>query len=524
MIWERFAEASRPLRVAWLSAAALAAHATVLGGGYVWLDHAHVEAGLALRRPAEFLSLFRTPFAGTGYYRPLTALSLSLDALAGRPWVFHVVNLALHALAGILLVEACLVLGVRRRAATLGGLLFLAHPLTSLVAGAIAFRSEALVAAGLFGAIVAHRRGRPLLASLLLAAAALAKETGFVLAPLFVATIEWQRPTAPPVRWRLLAAEGAGLCLALALRLGFAPAWPSGFPLLSLSEHWGSRLALIARATTLLFLPVERGVCDAFPITGLLTPSALFGAALGIAFLVFAGRRGALGWLTILAFLPALQLVPTLRWWSPHYFYLGAGLFFVLIAERAAELGRGRFAWLALSALGLGALSWSDGRRYRNDDTLWAPEVAAEPACREGQFYLGEARRLAKDFDRARAHYEAALASRPGVLAFVDLDATLTNLGLVLFARRDFEGARRAFEAALRETESPRARRELGHDLGAVALASGDFEAAQRWLEPEAERSDALPESLLLWATWLEARGQPERAAQVRARAASSRR
>ncbi|MFO0565333.1 MAG: hypothetical protein U0263_06700 [Polyangiaceae bacterium] len=246
-------------------------------------------------------------------------------------------NLALHALAGILLVEACLVLGVRRRAATLGGLLFLAHPLTSLVAGAIAFRSEALVAAGLFGAIVAHRRGRPLLVSLLLAAAALAKETGFVLAPLFVATIEWQQPTPSPLRWRLFAAEGAGLCLALALRLGFAPAWPSGFPLLSLSEHWGSRLALIARATTLLFLPVERGVCDAFPITGLLTPSALFGAALGIAFLVFAGRRGALGWLTILAFLPALQLVPTLRWWSPHYFYLGAGLFFVLIAERAAR-------------------------------------------------------------------------------------------------------------------------------------------------------------------------------------------
>ena len=33
-------------------------------------------------------------------------------------------------------------------------------------------------------------------------------------------------------------------------------------------------------------------------------------------------RHGRVAWFMALALLPSLQLVPIMRWWSPHYFYL----------------------------------------------------------------------------------------------------------------------------------------------------------------------------------------------------------
>ncbi|HYQ31414.1 MAG TPA: hypothetical protein VER04_29480, partial [Polyangiaceae bacterium] len=63
--------------------AGLAAHASALWGDFIWLDHAHIEQGLALAPAGEWLSLFAHGFAGTGFYRPLMSASLSLDAALG---------------------------------------------------------------------------------------------------------------------------------------------------------------------------------------------------------------------------------------------------------------------------------------------------------------------------------------------------------------------------------------------------------------------------------------------------------
>lgn len=488
----------------------------MLRGGFVWLDHAHIEAGLGVRPPAEWGQLFREPFAGTGYYRPLTALSLSIDALAKGPLGFHVTNLGLHALSAALLLVAAEALGASRRAATLGALAFAAHPFTSLVAGAIAFRSDSLVAAGLFGLIVAHLRGRALWAAVAVLVAALAKETGLVLAPLFVLALVLR----VGVRHKaVLAAEGSALALGLGLRLAFAPAWRGELPELSAGQALGTRLAAFAKSAAAVIVPADRSLCDAFPVTSLGAPLALGGAALAAGLLVLSWRAGTLGLMTLLCVLPSLQLVPTLRWWSPHYLYQALGLFLVLVAERLERKGRGPFA-LGLAAAGvLAALSWHDGRRYRSDDTLWRPEVAREAACREGHFYLAEAARARGELGPAASHYEAALRSREGVLAFVDLEATLTNYGLVLLRQGRHEEARGAFEAALRHADSELARRKLEHDLAVVALSSGDAPGALRRLEREAARPDALRESLIVYARALELVGRAAEAEAFRKRA-----
>jgi hypothetical protein len=102
------------------AAAAIASHATALTAGFVWLDHAHIEAGYALASPSGWPALFTRGFAGTGFYRPLMALSLSIDALAGAPWLYHAVSVAWHAAAATLVVFAASALGWARRAAILG--------------------------------------------------------------------------------------------------------------------------------------------------------------------------------------------------------------------------------------------------------------------------------------------------------------------------------------------------------------------------------------------------------------------
>src|SRR5262245_1246165 len=113
--------------------AAIAAHLTGLGGGFIWLDHAHIEEGLAIAEPSDWPSLFTRGFAGTGFYRPLVALSLSIDAaISNSPGFFKAVTLGWHAAAAYAVVLAARVLGLSERASTVAGLLFAVHPATSL--------------------------------------------------------------------------------------------------------------------------------------------------------------------------------------------------------------------------------------------------------------------------------------------------------------------------------------------------------------------------------------------------------
>src|SRR5262249_8656376 len=92
----------------WLiAAAAILSQFGCLRAGFVWLDHAHIEDGLALAKWNELHRLFTQGFAGTGYYRPLMSVSLSLDAaLGGGPLLYHSVTLLWHVAAALLLADA----------------------------------------------------------------------------------------------------------------------------------------------------------------------------------------------------------------------------------------------------------------------------------------------------------------------------------------------------------------------------------------------------------------------------------
>jgi tetratricopeptide (TPR) repeat protein len=505
----------RAARAFWVAAAALGAHATALWGGLIWLDHAHIEARYALAAPTAWLSLFRRAFAETGFYRPLMALSLSLDALAGGTLVFHATTLAWHALASVFVALAGEALGLTRRAATLGALAFAVHPLGSLPAGAIAFRSEAMIATFLLGLVVAHVRHRPLLAFACVLGGALTKETALVLAPLFVVALELGEGER---RWKLMGAEALAFAGALGLRVAYAPAWHARFPELSASEALGTRFAAFTKSVVSFVLPLEPTACDAFPVTPITAFPSLFGLALvvGVGALAWCGGRA--GLLLALSVLPSLQLVPTLRWWSPHYLYVALAFAALIVAARVEAKGKTAFTLLLLALVPLAVLSWRDGRRLRSDEAFWRPEVEREPACREGHFYLGEVYRAERRFREAAREYEAALAPHPGVLAFVDLGATLQNLGTARLELNQLDAARDAFTEALGLAQADAARRRLRHNLALIALRQQEPAEAERLLRSEAERPDGAPESLILYAKALDDQGRRGEAMAILAR------
>jgi tetratricopeptide (TPR) repeat protein len=166
----------------------------------------------------------------------------------------------------------------------------------------------------------------------------------------------------------------------------------------------------------------------------------------------------------------------------------------------------------------LAAASLAESWRFRDDFALFAPEVTGRPECREAALYLGDALRLRGELEPAAKAYEAASAPTPGFLSYSDEAAALQNLGLVRLAQSQFFEAELAFEQALERQGDAEARRQLTHDLAAVAVARGDPAEAARLLRPELDRSAPLPESILLLARALRDMGRDEEARAVLSR------
>ena len=462
---------------------AVAAHVTALAAGFVWLDHAHIEDGLAWAPPSEWAALFTQPFAGTGFYRPLMALGLSLDmALSGAPAFLHAVTLGWHALASVCVVTAARALGSSQRAAFLAGMAFAVHPLNSLVASAISFRSEAMSLTFLLALVVSHVRMRAAAAALAMGACALTKESTWLLGPLFVAalTLGARRERAltfTSARSRVLVAEAASFALVSLLRFRFAPPWRATFQPLGWDAQVGTRLAALGKGFARALLPSPNTLCDAFPVVGVVNAFALLGLAV-IALLLStrAASRSARP-LLLLSLLPCAQLVPIMRWWSPHYFYIPLALAAMTFCD-FVEQRWAKSPLLVVVAIAASALSLHDALRFRDDRTLWAPEVAHEPACREGQFYLGEVARQSGDLSRAARYYRMAAQAVPGVLAYSDEFSAYQNLGAVELAAGHFASARAAFSEARQRGRSERQRAEASHNLALASLALGDPRAA----------------------------------------------
>ncbi len=505
-----------------LVAAAVASHATVLTGGFIWLDHGDLEQRAALARFPDWLGLFLRGYAHTGFYRPITSLSLSLDGLIGSPLLFHAESLGWHAAMAVLCAVVAEELGLNRRAALVAAVLFAMHPATSLVADVITYRGDAIAAVFLLGFLVAYMRGYRALAFLCALLAPLSKETGFIFVPLCLLAIELTPPRSllhRPTRDRAMPfAVGAALLVAGGMRIAFAPAWRAHLPPLAFGEAIGSRLAALAKSAAAIVLPIDRSICDAFPVTPLISAQALAGLIIAAAVIWLAVQRRGPALLLAATLLQSLDLVAAPRFWSPHYLYLPLAFVAMLVAELLDRRGPRALAMGAFLAVLLGALTLHDGLRYRSDASLFTFETAAHPQCREAHFYLGESEREAGDLEGAANDYLLAATTTPGILSYVDEAAALQNLGIVRLEQSRIADAESAFRSALARVSDDDARRRLMHDLALAAAALGDDAEVVRLLVPETARMNPLPMSVIVLAKALHNLGREDEARALLAR------
>jgi protein O-mannosyl-transferase len=190
-------------------------YASLAAAGFVWDDKPLVLDNTVTHSLANLPAFFTLDLWETaggvesesGYYRPLMLLSLALDrALWGlSPAGHHLHSLAWHLLA-VGLLSALLRECVPTIPAMAGATLFALHPVQSEAVAWVAARNDLMVAALVFGAVLALKREKLVLGGLLALAALLSKESGIFALALLLAV---QRGRASPRQ--ILALGLAGL-------------------------------------------------------------------------------------------------------------------------------------------------------------------------------------------------------------------------------------------------------------------------------------------------------------------------
>ena len=207
-----------PPRKAWIKrlwwilpvAAAVAVYANTLGADFVWDDFYLIMEDHTIKSFRYLNVLFTSDFFGHqeddlayGYYRPVVSLTYALDWAIwhARPFGFHLSNLILHGAATALVLMLLVQLGLSRRWATLGALLFAVHPMHTENVAWISGRTDTTAFVLALCAMVLHLRaeGRRRYffhvgSTLLFCGALAAKEMSVVLIPwLLIAEVHFRR-------------------------------------------------------------------------------------------------------------------------------------------------------------------------------------------------------------------------------------------------------------------------------------------------------------------------------------------
>ncbi|MGQ0815130.1 MAG: tetratricopeptide repeat protein [Gemmatimonadota bacterium] len=184
-----------------VAAAAMLVYANSLWNGFAYDDVFIIQMNTRVHQLSDLGQIWLTPYwpsfgSELGLYRPLTIFFFALEWAigGGAPWIFHLVNVLLHALASILvflLIERLF----NARAAIAGALLFALHPVHTEAVANIVGQGELLATVGVLAACLIHVRRpdgvaidtrRRILLFTLYGLALLAKESAVVLPGLLV--------------------------------------------------------------------------------------------------------------------------------------------------------------------------------------------------------------------------------------------------------------------------------------------------------------------------------------------------
>lgn len=452
--------------------------APLAGAGFVWDDKplvvdntvTHTLANLPLFFQVDLWETAGGVESASGYYRPLVLLSLALDrALWGlSPMGHHLHSVAWHLLA-VGLLWGLLQELARPQAALVGAALFALHPVQVEAVAWVAARNDLMVAAFVFGSVLALRRQRLLLGGLLALAALLSKESG-VFAVVLLFAVEGGRPSPRQVAPLV----GAGLAWLL-LRNGVAhvggASMPDAVGLFFLVERLPQIAAHYGRLLILGF-PLSTGATLEYLNDG--WPSVLLGlAAVGGLFALCARRGGRIAWgallFAVLSLAPAVLAIAVRGQLGERYLYLPLAGVALAVASALPER-RG-----VLAVAGPVLLLWVGLVHRRLPD--WADDLglftAAVQTTPNGFSYasLGHELNIRSEGPEACVLFRRALLEDP---PYIDVCSNAVRCGL---KRGNLNEA--ALGARLTEDRCPRTESQVGLE-GLTWLQTCDIAGARR--------------------------------------------
>jgi tetratricopeptide (TPR) repeat protein len=434
-----------------------------------------------------------------GNWHPLTGLSHMLDVelFGPRPGAHHLVNVAWHAAASVL-VFALFETTTRATwaAATVAGL-FALHPTHVESVAWISERKDVLSAAFGLAALVAWTRWTRLggaaryLAALGLAALGLAAKPMLVTLPCVMLLLDvwpldrralgWPRLVREKLPFFAASAVSSALTVVFQAEVGAV----NTNELVPLPARLANAVVACVRYVGKLAWPTDLGVLYQHPsLPGGQPWTALevAGAALvlaGLTALVLRSRPATVGWLVFLGMLvPVLGIVQVgEQGMADRYLYLPSiGAFAAVVYPLASLARRGPGLRLALASLACaallasGALAWRQVGTWRDSQSLFRQALSASPRSPTVLVELGGLCQERFDLACAEQHYRAALAVAP------DHANANYNLGFVLQASGRPEEALVCYARALE--------RQPGHlyarnALGRLHQERGEHELAR---------------------------------------------
>jgi protein O-mannosyl-transferase len=499
---EASARALRWAAILALALSVIVVYRGTLAAPLIYDDRLWITWNPSIQNLRSLAAVLSPPAGSVVFGRPVLSLSLALNyAVSGNDaWSYHLVNLAIHILAALVLFgivartlefrAAWFPLGRDRVIAALAvALLWALHPLQTESVTYVIQRAESLM--GLFylltlycfirGATEPQPRAWQLLAVLFCLMGMATKEV-MVTAPLIVLAYD-RTFLAGSFREALRTRPGLYLGLActwvvpgfLALGLhgrgvgyGLGYSWTA----YGLTECWvvAHYLLLSLWPHPLVFdygTDIVGGLRDVLPSVCLLA------VLVGLTLVAFS-RRSALGFAGVWFFLilaPSSSIVPVaFQPMAEHRVYLSlAAVMAVLVAGAWAALGLRSLALVLAAALALGTCAFLRNRDYRTESSIWADTVLRRPNNARAHLALGSA--LAMEWRNAEAarQFEETLRIDPG-----DFQAR-RNLGLAFYHMGRVDEALAQYGAIAPPTPDSSA---LHYDIGLALDLAGRTDAA----------------------------------------------
>jgi tetratricopeptide (TPR) repeat protein len=507
---------------------AILAHANAFGNAFVFDDLPIIRDNPRIRSLSGVPALYGEDYWGMwgeqGLYRPFVLTTYALNYAAGKldPRGYIAVNVALHAVASVLVLGLGRSLGAPLVVAGAAGLLFAVHPVHTEAVTGIVGRAELLAAVFVLLALLLHRRsqavGRPLpwragaAAAYLLAL--LSKENAITLLGLAALgdalfPVRSGRPRPSIIRrlgndylWFVLVTVAVLMLRGTVVGFASPPATPLNNPLIprqpptALGNVYGATFAeakLTAIAVlgeylrlllwpvrlscdySLAALPVVRSVGDLRFWLGLMVLGGVVTACVGLwrrAPLVAFG----LGFLAVSFALSTNLVVRIGTICAERLLYLPSAGFLIAVAAGLGFLWqhrRGSPAVLLALLLGLAlasARTWTRNRDWHDETALWGSAVQVVPGSAKAQTEWGRVLLEASEGARARGHNDSAESFRHR-------------------ATRHLEDALRIY---------PESRPAANH-LTQVALIEGDLRRAQELCQRSVRVDSTDP---MAWSNW----------------------